>query len=273
MKSRKEKDVYELYGLDRNDPETVRFVSIACAATGEYCDLLDRGAEPYPAFNRIVKTWVCYSDIPPQIQSKCELMVEVINQIWVKVSKSETVHFCRLCDAVSSDDSKLDEFCHICLDLLEATTLLDRYIPGTNDVLTCALSVAEDGRIGSNTCKALLYILCARIWYKCLGFSCNEEEAMLSEGVRIHTQAKADNDVAATELYAIHIAAAIHDIICVRIENRGFSDDIVELLRVGYNILSRFDSPSVVKERQSLYKCSGITEDEAFDNDMCQMSD
>lgn len=70
--------------------------------------------------------------------------------------------------------------------------------------------------------------------------------------------------ISSTELYAINMAAAIDDIICLRL-NRGISQaELLGLAKDGYTILERFDTPNANAARQSLYNSSGISAEMAL---------
>jgi len=266
---KQELDVYEQFGqqfgLDMNNPLIGWLVEAVCEAGAKLYKAFKEKMIPAYAFSAFVKTWELYSLIPEDVKHECDGLVKEVMGMWRDVARSEADLFCYLCSVAPNWENGMEDLlCKISIELLDAIAVSNGQIKMVSNIFMSAMSLAESKRKTSGTCRALLYILCARIWYRCLGYSCIEEEALLSEGLRYHLMAKADNIVYMTELYSIHIAAAIQDIIVVRQENGTTAEEILSLAKEGYSMLARFDSPNADYARQCLYECSGISADSAL---------
>ena len=265
MEENQEQDMFDLFGLDRDDPLTEMCVVAISLASVKLSQLLDEEKAPAFAFNEFIKAWEYYSFLPETTKEACTEMMEIFVDMWHGVASSEADCFCSLCEVVASgEENHVDNLCVVSLELLEAISVLAGSLPEAHRVFAAAMDAAMSEKISSKTCKALLYILCGRIWYRCLGYSSNEEEALLSEGIEFHIRANADDLIRHTEIYAIQIAAAIEDIIYVRLEKGIAPPDMLALAKEGYAILARFDSPEADRERQDLYERTGISADTAL---------
>ena len=255
----------EQFNLDKDNPFIGWFVEKACEAGAKLYVAFRDELMPACAFNEFINAWEYYSIMPEDTKVECESMMKIFRSMWDDVSTSEVELFDATCDSIlHGEDGQEEQLCKYCIELLEGISALDGNLPEATNIFTTAIKLATSGSVSSNTCTGLLYILCARVWYRCLGFSSNEEEAFLAEGLKYHLMAEKDNLVHMTELYSIHIAAAIHDITYLRLD-RGLSQkDVFTLVKAGYSILAQFDSPQVEHEKLSLYECSGISEEAAL---------
>ena len=265
MEETQEKDLFDYFGLDRDNPFVEWFVDAASEAGAKLYMACENEKTPALAFNEFVKAWDYYGIMDDSVRDHCEEMVKLFREMWKDVAEAEAEYFYYLCNAVINGETDADEpLSIVCIELLEALATLDGGIPEANGILTAALKVISSGKPRLASCSALLYVLCARIWYRSLGLSCKEEEALLSEGLKCHQSVKPGDIVSSTELYAINMAAAIDDIICVRSE-RGISRaEMLGLAKEGYIVLDRFDTPNADAARQSLYNSSGISAEMAL---------
>ena len=265
MEETQEKDLFDYFGLDRGNPFVEWFVNAASEAGAKLYMAYENEKTPALAFNEFVKAWDYYGIMDDSVRDHCEKMVTLFREMWKDVAEAEAEYFYYLCNAVINGEADADEpLSIVCIELLEAMATLDGGIPGANGILAAALKVISSGKPNLASCSALLYVLCARIWYRSLGLSCKEEEALLSEGLKCHQSVKPVDIISSTELYAINMAAAIDDIICVRRERGMTPAEMLGLAKEGYTVLDRFDTPNADAARQSLYNSSGITEEMAL---------
>ena len=266
MEDTQDKDLFDMFGLDRNDEKIGWFVATASEAGAKLYTALEEKKTSALAFNEFVKAWEYYSIMPEPTQAECEEFVKVFRMMWDEVAGEEAEYFHFLCDKILEDENGAEEqLCVVCLEILDAIAVMNGCIPEAISIFAAAMNVVKSGKARSNACVALLYILSARIWYRSLGYSCNEEEALLTEGIEHHMNTNAGDIICITELYAIHIAAAIDDIICVRSEEHRITQkDVMMLAKEGYTVLAGFDSPQVDHARQSLYNSSGVSAEMAL---------
>ena len=266
MDETQEKDLYDLFGLDRDNPFVVWFAVAASEAAAKLHIVCNEEKTPALAFNEFVKAWDYYGIMPDSVREECEEMVKIFREMWKDVAEAEAEYFYHLCNAVIGGEDDADEpLSIVCIELLEAISSLDGCIPEATGILAAALKVITNGKPHlAASCTALLYVLCARIWYRSLGLSCKEEEALLSEGLKCHQSVKPGDIISSTELYAMNMAAAIDDIICVRRERGMTPAEMLGLAKEGYIVLDRFDTPNADAARQSLYNSSGISAEMAL---------
>ena len=260
MEETQEKDLFDYFGLDRNNPFVEWFVDAASEAGAKLYMACENEKTPALAFNEFVKAWDYYGIMDDSVRDHCEKMVKLFREMWKDVVEAEAKYFYYLCNAVINGETDADELLSIvCIELLEALATLDGGIPEANGILTAALKVISSGKPRLASCSALLYVL-----YRSLGLSCKEEEALLSEGLKCHQSVKPGDIISSTELYAMNMAAAIDDIICVRLERGIPPAEMLGLAKEGYIVLDRFDTPNADAARQSLYNSSGISAEMAL---------
>lgn len=265
MEETQEKDLFDYFGLDRNNPFVEWFVDAASEAGAKLYMACENEKTPALAFNEFVKAWDYYGIMDNSVRGHCEEMVKLFREMWKDVAEAEAEYFYYLCNAVINGEADADEpLSIVCIELLEAISSLDGCIPEATGILAAALKVITNGKPHLASCTALLYVLCARIWYRSLGLSCKEEEALLSEGLKCHQSVKPGDIISSTELYAMNMAAAIDDIICVRLERGIPPAEMLGLAKEGYIVLDRFDTPNADAARQSLYNSSGISAEMAL---------
>ena len=261
----KEKHVFDGSGLDQDDEMIGWFVATASVAVTKLQVAIKEEKSPALAFNEFVKAWEFYSILPDSAQAQCEEFFEPFKELWNDVAQEEADYFRFLCDAVRRGEKEAEDHLSIvCLEIMDAIVIMDGSIPEVTSIYVAAMNTAKSGAVCSNACVALLYILSARVWYRSYGYSSDVEEALLSDGIRYHMNVTASDLVCITELYAIHIVAAIDDIICVRSERGVSREEVLMLAKEGYTVLARFDSPQVDYARQSLYNSSGISAEMAL---------
>lgn len=265
MEETQEKDLFDYFGLDRDNPFVEWFVNAASEAGAKLYMAYENEKTPALAFNEFVKAWDYYGIMDDSVRDHCEKMVTLFREMWKDVAEAEAEYFYYLCNAVIGGEDYADEpLSIVCIELLEAISSLDGCIPEATGILAAALKVITNGKPHLASCTALLYVLCARIWYRSLGLSCKEEEALLSEGLKCHQSVKPGDIISSTELYAMNMAAAIDDIICVRLERGIPPAEMMGLAKEGYIVLDRFDTPNADAARQSLYNSSGISAEMAL---------
>lgn len=266
MEETEEKDLFDMFGLDRDNETIGWFVATASEAGAKLYTALEEKKTSALAFNEFVNAWEQYSIMPESTKAECESFVKIFREMWDEVAGEEVEYFHFLCDKImEGENGAEDQLCVVCIELLDAIAALNGSIPEATSIFVASMNLAESSKVNSNACVALLYILCARIWYRSLGYSCNEEEALLTEGIEHHMNTNAGDIICITELYAIHIAAAIDDIICVRSEEHRITQkDVMMLAKEGYTVLAGFDSPQVDHARQSLYNSSGVSAEMAL---------
>ena len=270
MADTREKDLFDYFGLDRNNPFVEWFVFAASEAAAKLNMACENENTPALAFNEFVKAWDYYGIMPDSVREECEGMVKFFRDIWKDVAEAEAEYFYYLCNAVISGETGADEPLSIaCIELLEALTTLEGNLPEANNIFVAALTVATSGQISLASCNALLYVLCARIWYRSLGLSCNEEDALLSEGLKYHRSVLFGDVISSTELYAIHIAAAIDDSIYLSQKRGGSPVEMFRLVREGYIVLAKFNSLNADLARHSLFERTGITAEMALFGEQC----
>lgn len=255
----KKEDRLAEYELDWTDPFTEDLVQYVSKASGKLYDGLQDGKSPSSAFNEFVSAWDFYYFMPEDSQTKSKKLMEAFLEMWGYVIQSKINEFCDKCaeavqDSVNTDSSIID----MCGELNEAIFAVGGQIPEAPRIFDAAHNLATHGTFLSNACIAQLYILCARVWYNCLGYPCGEEEKLLSEGIKHHMLAKAQGKAPKTELYSLHIATAIYDATCVQLKNGATKEEISELVREAYALLETIDSPAAFKEIMDLYELTGI---------------
>ena len=265
MEETQEKDLFDYIGLDGDIPFIEWFAGTASEAVEKLYTACQDERTPAIAFNDFVKAWYYYGIMPDSVQEECKEIVALFRDMWKDVAEAEVDYFYFLCNAVISGEPDAEEpLSIVCIELLEAISSLDGCIPEATGILAAALNVISNSKPHLASCTALLYVLCARIWYRSLGLSCKEEEALLSEGLKCHKSVKPGDIISSTELYAMNMAAAIDDIICVRLERGIPPAEMLGLAKEGYIVLDRFDTPNADAARQSLYNSSGISAEMAL---------
>ncbi|MBR4352086.1 MAG: hypothetical protein IKQ01_03355 [Bacteroidales bacterium] len=266
MKKKQKQDIFDIYGLDRENPETVAFVVAACKAGYKLYKLFAKDKEPFPAFNQFITAWQYYSIVPeamkPQFEKKA---LKPFISMWNDVSASMANHFCQLCERLSPQKKRVTaDLCKSCLNLLDAITVLDGKLPEATRIFEVAKKTVESGKAGADTCAALLYLLCARICYRSFGRTGKEEEDLLSEGLRCHLNAKPDSPVRDTELYAVHISGAVHDILYLKLERDETPNEqeITDLIKEGFDVVSDYDTPAADLCRKNFAQLFGVSDEE-----------
>lgn len=261
----KKEDRLAEYELDWTDPFTEDLVQYVSKASGKLYDGLQDGKSPSSAFNEFVSAWDFYYFMPEDSQTKSKKLMEAFLEMWEYVIQSKINEFCDKCaeavqDSVNTDSSIID----MCGELNEAIFAVGGQIPEAPRIFDAAHNLATHGTFLSNACIAQLYILCARVWYNCLGYPCGEEEKLLSEGIKHHILAKAQGKAPKTELYSLHIATAIYDATCVQLKNGAAKEEITDQVLEAYNLLSSLESPTAFKEIEDLYQMTGIPYDDTL---------
>ena len=266
MENKREKDIFDLYGLDRENPETVAFVVAACKAGYKLYKLFAKGKDPFPAFSQFITAWQYYSVVPeamkPQLEKKA---LKPFISMWNDVSASMANHFCQLCERVSPQKKRVTaDLCKSCLYLLDAISVLDGKLPEAARIFETAKKTAESGKAGADTCAALLYLLCGRICYRSFGRTGKEEEDLLAAGIRCHLNAMPDSPVRDTELYAVHISGAIHDLLFLKLEREETPNEqeIADLIIEGFAVVSDFDTPAADLCRDNFEKLIEFSDEE-----------
>lgn len=256
MKKRQDKDVFEMYGLDKNDPFIAGYVERLSSAVTKLYDIFKENGESSSVFNEFVYAREFYEYMPESSKSECSEILELSEKMWEDVAKSKADFFCELCAKCQEEDYKT--LCESSLDILEAICALDGKILEAQRIFEAAHNAVKHGNSLPEICIAHLYVLCARIWYRCLGYPCDGEELMLSEGIKHHMKAKEQGTTPKTELYSLHIATAIFDVCYVRLGKGIKKEEISNLINEAYSLLSPIDSPAAIKEKVDLYQLTGI---------------
>jgi hypothetical protein len=185
--------------------------------------------------------------------------------MWNDVSASMANHFCQLCERLSPQKKRVTaDLCKTCLKLLDAISVLDGKLPEADRIFETAKKTVESGKAGADTCAALLYLLCGRICYRTFGRTGKEEEYLLSEGIQCHLNAKPDSPVRDTELYAVHISGAIHDLLYLKLEREETPNEqeIADLIKEGFDVVSDYDTPEADLCRKSFAQLFGVSDEE-----------
>lgn len=262
----KKKDLYDIYGLDRNNQQTRWFVEAVGDAKAELSRVVKEGREPALAFGRFVEAWEAYAVMPDYARCRCGRLLEWFRTIWEDVVGSEASRFCDLCRGVANGREELaEELNGLCLELIEAVVLLDGDLPYAGRFYFAAQSALFGRGIVHEGCLALLPIFCGRICSWTFEMTENAEQ-LLAEGVKAHMAGKASGTMAKSEPYAMQIAAAIHEIISNRLEKGIIDEYVVELVKEGYSVLEPFNSSSADWARANLNERTGIPADYALDD-------
>lgn len=252
-------DLFDIFKLDRNDPHINCFIEPWSTALYKCYKAFENGDGDSDCFYDFVNAFSYFYNMPVSSQKKCKELLEFLDKLWVRVSNSTIHKFCQICSIVSSGKMKqCDELSTLCMEIVQAIFVFGGKIPQTQSIFDAAYQAAMSGKISSAKCVALLYILCSRLWRISFGFSCIEENIMLSEAIKYHFLSMQEEKNILTELYAIIIAYAIHDIICARRENGESSPDTQELVMEAYRLLSHFDTQATNDARKILYTSTGI---------------
>lgn len=260
-KHNREKDLYDIFKLDRTDPHINGFIEPWSAAFCRCYKAFEDGDDDSVCFYEFVNAFSHFYNMPESSQSKCTEMLDFLEKMWASVYGSTLEKFCRLCEDVSNGGmEQCEELSILCMDMVEAIFVFEGKLPDARRIFDAAHKAAMSGNISSSKCVALLFILSARLWCISLGFSCVEEEVMLSEALKYHFISIREEQKVPTELYATILAYAIHDIICARREMGKPSPDTPELAKEAYRLLSPFDTHVTKEARDKIFMVSGISE-------------
>lgn len=260
-KRKKDTDLFDIFKLDKNDSHIKGFIEPWSTAFCKCYQAFEDGDDDYVCFNEFVNAFSYFYDMPESSQLKCGEMLEFLKKMWVGVSISTTEYFCKLCNIVSNGQmEQCEELSNMCVDIVEAIFVFGGKLPEAQRIFDAAHHAAMSGKVSSAKCVAMLFIVSARLWCISLGFSCIEEEIMLTEALKYHFISTREDHAALTELDAVILACAIHDVICARREIGKSSPNTQELVMEAYRLLSSFDSEATKEAREKIYLLSGITE-------------
>ena len=263
-KHSREKDLFDIFKLDRTDPHINGFIEPWSAAFCRCYKAFDDGDDDSVCFYEFVNAFSHFYNMPESSQLKCGEMLEFLEKMWVSVYRSTIEKFCRLCEDVSEGGvEQCEELSILCMDMVEAIFVFEGKLPDAQRIFDAAHQAAMSGKVSSSKCAALLFILSARLWCISLGFSCVEEEIMLSEALKHHFLSTRKGYATSTELYATILTYAVHDILCARREMGKPSPDTTELAKEAYRLLSPFDTQATKEAREKVYMASGITEEQS----------
>lgn len=264
---KKKQDLFDIFGLDRNDPLTRLFVNAVSDAEAELSRDVKEGREPAHAFDLFVEAWEVYAIMPVYARSRCELLLEWFSPMWEDVAGSAAGRFCDLCQRVCAGREEVaEELCGICLKLIGAVILLEGDLPYAGRFYSAAQSALSGGGVVHEGCSVLLPILCG--WICSSTFDMTENaERLFAKGVRAHMTGKASANMSQSEPYSMHIAAAIHEIISSRLEKGNIDEYVVGLVKEGYSVLEPFRTSSADWARANLFERTGIPEDYALDDE------
>lgn len=259
MKKKEKEELFAEYDLDWDDPFTEGLVYLVSNAVMKLFDGFKKNKLASNAFNDFVDAWEYYYIMPEKTQLNCKKLMDVCEEMWEDVYSTKVNEFCVCCVAAIQEGVPYAiSFCGMCSDILEAIFALDGKLPEAQRIFDAAYAAARHGKSLPDACIAYLYVLSARLWFKCLGYPCAEEELLLSEGIIHHLEAKAQGNEPKTELYSMHMATAIFDASYVRLEKGIKLEEISELVREAYALLETIDSPAAFKEKMDLYELTGI---------------
>ena len=258
-KHSREKDLYDIFKLDRTDPHINGFIEPWSAAFCRCYKAFEDGDDDSVCFYEFVNAFSHFYNMPESSQLKCGEMLEFLEKMWVSVYGSTIEKFCRLCEDVSDGGvEQCEELSNLCMDIVEAIFVFEGKLPNAQRIFDAAHQAAMSGEVQSARCAALLFLLSARLWCLSLGFSSVEEEIMLSEALKYHFMSTKEENATSTELYATILAYAVHDILCARREMVKPSPDTTELVREAYRLLSPFDTQATKEAREKIYMASGL---------------
>ena len=261
-KHSREKDLFDIFKLDRTDPQINCFIEPWSVAFCSCYKAFEDSEEDCVCFYEFVNAFSHFYNMPESSQSKCTEMLDFLEKMWVSVYGSTLEKFCRLCEDVTNGGmEQCEELSILCMDMVEAIFVFDGKLPEAQRIFDAAHQTAMSGKVSSAKCVALLFILSARLWCISLGFSCVEEEIMLTEALIRHFISTREGYATSTELYATILAYAVHDILCARREMGKPSPDTIELAKEAYRLLSPFDTQATKEAREKIYMASGISED------------
>lgn len=259
MEKQEEDDIFSTYGLDENDPFIEGFVLHISTAIGKLFEAFKKKMQSSVAFNVFVNAWEYYNNMPPLQQTKCAKLLEACQTMWNDVTKSEAERFSKLCMAVvQGGKGQCKKLVTTCNDIIEAIFALNGKLPEAERIFDAAHAAAMSGKVESDTCMALLYIVCARIWYLSFGYSSSEEEKMLSEGIRHHQKAKEKSNFKPSRLYSLHVISAIYDSSYVKQSKEQPDDEIIEFVNSAYDLLPYLDPVEAEIQKEELFKLTGI---------------
>lgn len=259
MEKKSKEELFAEYDLDWDDPFTEGLVYLVSNAVMKLFDGFKKNKLASNAFNEFVDAWEYYYIMPEKEQVNCKKLMDVCEEMWEDVYSTKVNEFCVCCvAAIQEGVPYATSFCGMCSDILEAIFALDGKLPEAQRIFDAAYAAARHGKSLPDACMAYLYVLSARLWFKCLGYPCTEEELLLSEGIMHHLEAKEQGNTPKTELYSMHMATAIFDISYVRLEKGIKQEEISELVREAYALLETIDSPAALKEKIDLYELTGI---------------
>ena len=259
MKKKEKEELLAEYDLDWDDPFTEGLVYLVSNAIMKLFDGFKKNKLASNAFNEFVDAREYYYIMPEKTQVNCKKLMDVCEEMWEDVYSTKVNEFCECCvAAIQEGVPYATSFCGMCSDILEAIFALDGKLPEAQRIFDAAYAAARHGKSLPDACIAYLYGLSARLWFKCLGYPCAEEELLLSEGIMHHLEAKAQGNAPKTELYSMHMATAIFDASYVRIEKGTKQEEISDLVKEAYTLLDSIDSPAAFKEKMDLYELTGI---------------
>ena len=253
------KDLFLDYKLDWDDPYTEGFVMLVSSAIVKLYGAFEEEKEPYVAFNEFVEAREFFYFMPESTQTKSQLLMGDLDKMWEDVSSSKAEQFCHLCDKVAQGNiEQSPELCESSIEILEAIFALDGKMPEAQQLFDAAYHAAMMKSIADDACVALLFIVCGRLWYKSLSFTCTEEEILLSEGIRYHLNAKKQSSCKPSKMYSLHVANAIFDSICVRLLKGQHNDEMLEFIKSAYELHSNLDPEIAHKQDKQLYELTGV---------------
>lgn len=260
-KHNREKDLFDIFKLDRTDSHINGFIEPWSAAFCSCYKAFEDSEEDCVCFYEFVNAFSHFYNMPESSQSKCAEMLDFLEKMWASVYGSTLEKFCRLCEDVSNGGmEQCEDLSILCMDMVEAIFVFDGKLPEAQRIFDAAHQTAMSGKVSSAKCVAMLFILSARLWCISLGFSCVEEEILLTEALKYHFLSTREDYASSTELYATILAYAVHDVLCARREMGKPSPDTTELVKEAYRLLSPFDTQATKEAREKVYMASGISE-------------
>lgn len=261
-------DIYKTYGLDKNNLYIYCFADSARNAVQKLDMLNTTSRSPALAFNEFTSAWLDYSIMPEDLQNRCERLVKPFRKLWkiVATAKVDDFHLMLTSASQGLDTTSYDDICVSCVEMINAVSF-SKDIPNVTQLLSDAMNLIQNVKNSvSNTCKALLCVLCSKILEKLLcNITC--KMSLLLEAVRYHMKSKSyfDCDVSSTELYMNIVADAICDLSIMNMEDDTIGNDFPVIIQEGYALLSVLETPIREHYEEILDSTSGISKSEARD--------
>ena len=253
------KGLFHEYKLDWDDPYTEGFVMLVSTAIVKLYGAFKEEQAPFVAFNEFVEAREFFYFMPETTQKRTQPLMDDLDKMWEDVSSSKADQFCCICAKVAQGNNEQSpELCEICIEILEAIFALDGKLPEAQRIFDAAHHAAMSKSINDDACIALLFIVCGRLWYKCLGYSCTEEEILLSEGIRYHLKAREKGGYNPSNLYCLHVSSAIYDSTFVRLSKGIHNDEMLEFIKSAYELHNHLEPEIAHKQNEQLYKLTGI---------------